>query len=120
MLSKIGGFATWIYLGFRLLYGENTHSSYISTIQCIVNNNWVLNDDAKSENNWLSLRGSPVSLPDVQRLLVHVVVSQRLFVQEVKEVFDGRRNDGARTQHAAEEIVHKLLQGALKKKQNNT
>lgn len=41
------------------------------------------------------VRSSPVSLPDVQRLLVHVVVSQRLFVQEVKEVFDGRRDDGA-------------------------
>lgn len=61
------------------------------------------------------VRSSPVSLPDVQRLLVHVVVSQRLFVQEVKEVFDGRRDDGARTQHAAEEVVHELLQSALKK-----
>lgn len=56
---------------------------------------------------------APVCLPDVQRLLVHVVVLQRLLVQEVKEVFDGRRNDGVRTQHAAEEIVYELLQRAL-------
>lgn len=56
---------------------------------------------------------APVCLPDVQRLLVHVVVLQRLLVQEVKEVFDGRRNDGVRAQHAAEEIVYELLQRAL-------
>lgn len=49
----------------------------------------------------------------MQRLLVHVVVLQRLLVQEVKEVFDGRRNDGVGTQHAAEEIVYELLQRAL-------
>lgn len=55
----------------------------------------------------------PVGLPDVQRLLVHVVVSLRLFVQKVKEVFDGRRDGRAGAQNAAEEIVHKLLQGAL-------
>lgn len=62
----------------------------------------------------------PVSLPDVQRLLVHVVVSQRLLVQEVKEVFDGRGDDGARAQNAAEEIVHKLLQSALKHTHTHT
>lgn len=56
---------------------------------------------------------APVCLPNVQRLLVHVVVLQRLLVQEVKEVFDGRGNDGVRTQHAAEEIVYELLQRAL-------
>lgn len=55
----------------------------------------------------------PVGLPDVQRLLVYIVVSLRLLVQEIEEVFDGRRDDGTRTQHAAEEIVHKLLQSAL-------
>ena len=49
----------------------------------------------------------------MQRLLVHVVVLLRLLVQEVKEVFDCRRNDGVGTQHAAEEVVHELLQRAL-------
>lgn len=49
----------------------------------------------------------------MQRLLVHVVVSQRLLIQEVKEILDSRRNDGAGGQDAAEEVIHKLLQGPL-------
>lgn len=55
----------------------------------------------------------PVGFPDVQRLLVHVVVPQRLLIQEVKEILDSRRNDGAGGQDAAEEVIHKLLQGSL-------
>lgn len=56
---------------------------------------------------------APVGLPDVQRFLVHVVVSLCLFIQEVEEVFDCRRDDGAGAEHAAKEIIHKLLQSAL-------
>lgn len=74
---------------------------------------------------WLKVREEeeeeeePVGFPDVQRLLVHVVVSQRLLVQEVEEVLDGWRDDGAGAQHAAEEVVHKLLQGALKERRSS-
>ena len=54
-----------------------------------------------------------VCLPDVDGLLVHVVMFERLLVQEVKEVLDGGRHHRPGTQHAAEEVIHKLLQCSL-------
>lgn len=47
-------------------------------------------------------------------LFIHVVVFQCLFIQEVKEIFDGRWHHCPGAQHAAEEVVHKLLQCSLK------
>lgn len=55
----------------------------------------------------------PVGLPDMDGLIVHVVVLERLLVQEVKKVFDRRRHHRPGAQHTAEEIVHKLLQRSL-------
>ena len=55
----------------------------------------------------------PVGLPDMDGLLLNVVVFQSLLIQEVKEVFNCRRNHRSRTQHTAEEIIHKLLQSTL-------
>ena len=59
------------------------------------------------------MRKVPVGLPDVDGLFVHVVVLQRLLIQEVKEVLDGWRHHGPGAQNAPEEIVHKLLQRSL-------
>lgn len=52
-------------------------------------------------------------------LLVHIVVFQCLLIQEVKEIFDSRWNNCPRAQHAAEEVIHKLLQRSLKEATNN-
>jgi len=57
---------------------------------------------------------SPVSLPDMDSLLVHIVVFQRLLIQEVKEIFDSRWHHCPRAQHTAEEVIYKLLQCSLK------
>lgn len=56
----------------------------------------------------------PVSLPDMDGLLIHIVVFQRLLIQEVKEIFDSRWHHCHGAQHAAEEVIHKLLQCSLK------
>ena len=56
---------------------------------------------------------APVGLPDVDRLLVHIVVFQRLLVQEVKEVLDGGRHHCPGAQNTPEEVVHKLLESSL-------
>lgn len=52
-------------------------------------------------------------------LLIHVVVLQRLLIQEVKEIFDSWWHHCPRAQHAAEEVIHKLLQCSLKGATNN-
>lgn len=52
-------------------------------------------------------------------LLIHVVVFQCLLIQEVKEIFDSWRHQCTRAQHAAEEVIHKLLQRSLKGATNN-
>lgn len=52
-------------------------------------------------------------------LLIHIVVFQRLLVQEVKEIFDSWWHHSPRAQHAAEEVIHKLLQRSLKGATNN-
>lgn len=52
-------------------------------------------------------------------LLIHIVVFQSLFVQEVKEIFDSRWHHCPGAQHAAEEVIHKLLQCSLKGATNN-
>lgn len=51
--------------------------------------------------------------------LIHVVVFQRLFIQEVKEIFDSWWHHSPGAQHAAEEVIHKLLQCSLKGATNN-
>lgn len=56
---------------------------------------FLYNDPERTVHTGIVDSCVPVSLPDVQRLLVHVVVSQRLLVQEVEEVLDGRRDDRA-------------------------
>ena len=61
----------------------------------------------------------PISLPDMDGLLIHIVVFQRLLIQEVKEIFDSRWHHCPRAQHAAEEVIHKLLQCSLKGATNN-
>ena len=61
----------------------------------------------------------PISLPDMDGLLIHIVVFQRLLIQEVKEIFDSRWHYCPRAQHAAEEVIHKLLQCSLKGATNN-
>lgn len=61
----------------------------------------------------------PISLPDMNGLLIHVVVFQCLLIQEVKEIFDSWRHQRTRAQHAAEEVIHKLLQRSLKGATNN-
>lgn len=72
---------------------------------------------------WLSRRRPavllPISLPDMDGLLIHIVVFQSLFVQEVKEIFDSRWHHCPGAQHAAEEVIHKLLQCSLKGATNN-
>lgn len=55
----------------------------------------------------------PISLPDMDGLVIHTVFL-RLFIQEVKEIFDSRWYDCPRAQHTAEEVIHKLLQCSLK------
>lgn len=52
-------------------------------------------------------------------LLIHIVVFQRLLIQEVKEIFDCRWHHCPGAQHAAEEVIHKLLQRSLKGATNN-
>lgn len=47
-------------------------------------------------------------------LLVHIVVFQCLLIQKVKEILDSWWHDRPRAQHAAEEVIHKLLQCSLK------
>lgn len=47
-------------------------------------------------------------------LLIHIVVFQRLFVQEIEEIFDSWWHHCPRAQHAAEEVIDKLLQCSLK------
>lgn len=61
----------------------------------------------------------PISLPDMDGLLIHIVVFQRLLIQEVKEIFDCGWHHCPRAQHAAEEVIHKLLQCSLKEATNN-
>lgn len=68
---------------------------------------------------WLAQRkhthtSPPVGLPDVYGFLVYVLVSQGLLIQEVKKVFNRRRDGGVRTKHTAKEIIHELLQRSLK------
>lgn len=52
-------------------------------------------------------------------LIIYVVVFQRLLIQEVKEIFDSWWHHCPRAQHAAEEVIHKLLQCSLKGATNN-
>lgn len=61
----------------------------------------------------------PIRLPDMDSLLIHIVVFQRLLIQEVKEIFDSWWDHCPRAQHAAEEVIHKLLQCSLKGATNN-
>lgn len=61
----------------------------------------------------------PISLPDMDGLFIHIVVFQCLLIQEVKEIFDSRWHHCPRAQHAAEEVIHKLLQRSLKGATNN-
>lgn len=42
-------------------------------------------------------------------LLINIVVFQGLFIQEVKKIFDSWWDHSPRAQHAAEEVIHKLL-----------
>ncbi len=44
---------------------------------------------------------SPVGLPDVYGFLVYVLVSEGLLIQEVKKVFNCRRDGGTRTEYTA-------------------
>ncbi len=52
-------------------------------------------------------------------LLIHVVVLLRLLIQKVKEIFDSWWHHSPGAQHAAEEVIHKLLQRSLKGATNN-
>lgn len=61
----------------------------------------------------------PISLPDMDGLFIHIGVFQRLLIQEVKEIFDCRWHHCPGAQHAAEEVIHKLLQCSLKGATNN-
>lgn len=61
----------------------------------------------------------PIRLPDMDSLLIHIVVFQRLLIQEVEEIFDSWWDHCPRAQHAAEEVIHKLLQCSLKGATNN-
>lgn len=63
------------------------------------------------------LRISPVALPGVAYVRVGDLSLVRLLVQEIKHVFDGQRESAAamgRTEYSLKQIVHKLLQCALK------
>ncbi|TNN76010.1 hypothetical protein EYF80_013773 [Liparis tanakae] len=51
---------------------------------------------------------------NMDSLLIHIVVFQRLLIQEVKEIFDSRWHHCPRAQHTAEEVIYELLQRSLK------
>lgn len=61
----------------------------------------------------------PISLPDMDGLLINIVMFQRLLIQEVKEIFDSWWHHCPRAQHTAEEVIHKLLQRSLEEATNN-
>lgn len=56
---------------------------------------------------------APVGLPDVDGVLVRDAVLLRLLIQQVKEVLDSERHGAAGAEDHLEQVVHKLLQGAL-------
>lgn len=56
----------------------------------------------------------PVGFPDVDGLGVCDAVLQGLVVQQVEKVFDSQRYGATGAEDGTEQIVHKLLQGALR------
>lgn len=55
----------------------------------------------------------PVCLPDMDGLRICNPVVHRLLIQQVKEVFDCQRDGAVGTEDHLEQVIHKLLQGAL-------
>lgn len=56
----------------------------------------------------------PVGLPDVDGVLVGDAMLLGLLVQQVKEVLNSERHRAAGAENHLEQVVHKLLQGALR------
>ena len=57
----------------------------------------------------------PVRLPDVDGLRVCDPIVYRLLVQQVKEVFDCQRDRAVGAEDHLEQVIHKLLQSALRR-----
>lgn len=56
----------------------------------------------------------PVGLPDVDSVLVGDAMLLGLLIQQVKEVLNGKWHGAAGAEDHLEQVVHKLLQGALR------
>ena len=65
---------------------------------------------------------SPIRFPRVHHFRVTDAMMQRLVIQEVKDILNGKRQGPAsvcRTEDCLEQVVHKLLDCTLKRKQIN-